>query len=95
MSKFFYDDDGTFYVGTNYSLFVYDAEKNTVKLLLNTEQDKVMNKIIESRVVSILKDSIDGNPVLLVSPYGHYLAYFDLSEKKMGFQIGFRKKYHQ
>ncbi|MBC7829839.1 MAG: histidine kinase [Chitinophagaceae bacterium] len=82
VSKFFYDKDGTFYLGTNYSIFVYDAIRNKVDLLLNTEKDSVMNKIIASRVVSIVKDSIDGRPVLLVSPYGHYLAYYDLTEKK-------------
>jgi len=82
VSKFFYDAEGTMYVGTNYSLFVYDSENNRVKLLLNTEKDNVMNKIIASRVVSVVKDSIGGNPVLLVSPYGHYLAYYDLTEKK-------------
>ena len=71
-----------FILGTNYSLFVYDPSKNKVNLLLNTEKDSVMNKIIASRVVSIVKDSIDGKPVLLVSPYGHFLAYYDLVEKK-------------
>lgn len=92
VSKFFYDG-GTLYLGTNYSLFVYDTAKNTVRLLLNTEQDKVMNKIIESRVVSVVKDSIDRNPVLLVSPYGHFLTYYDLT-KKMGIPVGFYQEYH-
>jgi ligand-binding sensor domain-containing protein len=82
VSKFFYDKKGIFYLGTNYSLFVYDAEKNSVNLLLNTEKDSVMNKIIASRVVSVVEDSIDGKPVLLVSPYGHFLAYYDLADKK-------------
>ena len=82
VSKFFHDDSGVFYLGTNYSLFAYDPSKNSVSLLVNTEKDSVMNKIIASRVVSIVKDSIDGKPVLLVSPYGHFLAYYDLVEKK-------------
>jgi hypothetical protein len=29
-------------------------------------------------VVSITEDTIDGNPAIIVSPYGHYLAYYDL-----------------
>ena len=82
VSKFFYDKNEGFYLGTNYSLFVYDPLHNTVNLLLNTEKDTVMNKIIASRVVSIVKDTIDGKPVLLVSPYGHFLAYYDLVDKK-------------
>jgi Two component regulator propeller len=57
---------------------VYDTAARTLSLLPNTEEDKVMNQIIDSRVVSIIKDSIEGRPVLLVSPYGHYLAYYDL-----------------
>jgi ligand-binding sensor domain-containing protein len=82
VSKFFYDSDGTFYVGTNYSLFTYDIATNKVQLLLNTEKDSVMNKIIASRVVSVVKDTINNKPVVLVSPYGHFLAYYDLVEKK-------------
>jgi ligand-binding sensor domain-containing protein/signal transduction histidine kinase len=81
VTKFFRDREGRFYIGTNYSLFLYDKERNTVSLLPNTEKDKVMNKIIESRVVSIVEDVIENHPVLLVSPYGHYLAYYDLEEK--------------
>lgn len=82
VTKFSRDRHGTFYIGTNYSLFVYDREKGKVWLLPNTEKDKVMNKIIESRVVSIVEDVIDSKPVLLVSPYGHYLAYYDFEQQK-------------
>ena len=81
ISKFFVDN-GTFYLGTDYSLFTYNPLKNSVQLLLNTEKDNVMNKIIESRVVSIVRDTIYNRPVLLVSPYGHFLAYYDLELKK-------------
>jgi ligand-binding sensor domain-containing protein/anti-sigma regulatory factor (Ser/Thr protein kinase) len=81
VTKFFRDKEGQFYIGTNYSLFLYNKETNSVSLLPNTEKDKVMNKIIESRVVSVVEDVIDGHPVILVSPYGHYLAYYDLQEK--------------
>lgn len=82
VTKFFKDEDGTFYLGTQYSLFVYDAAKNIVSMLPNTEKDSVMKKIISSRVVSIMRDTIEQHPVLLVSPYGHYIAYYDLIEKK-------------
>ena len=40
-----------------------------------------MRKIIDSRVVSITEDMIEGNPVLLVSPYGHFIAYYDLKNQ--------------
>lgn len=82
VSKFFKDTDGTFYIGTQYSLFVYNAEKNTVAMLPNTEKDSVMSKIISSRVVSVVRDTIEQHPVLLVAPYGHYITYYDLVDKK-------------
>lgn len=82
VTAFFKDGDGSFYLGTDYSLFKYDAERNHLELLPNTEKDGVMNRIIDSRVVSIIKDSIGGNPVLLTAPYGHYLTYYDLVRKK-------------
>jgi len=82
VTKFFKDSDGTFYLGTNYSLFVYDAVTNAISLLPNTEKDLVMNGIIDSRVVSVIRDTIEGHPVLLVSPYGHYITYYDLIDKQ-------------
>jgi signal transduction histidine kinase/ligand-binding sensor domain-containing protein len=82
VTKFFLDRHGVFYIGTNYSLFIYDKNNGSIRLLPNTEKDKVMNKIIESRVVSIVEDVIDNREVLLVSPYGHFLAYYDLEQKK-------------
>jgi ligand-binding sensor domain-containing protein/two-component sensor histidine kinase len=79
----FYEDvDGTFYIGTNISLFQFDPVSFKTRLLPNTAKDKVMSRIIESRVVSILRDTIDQHPVLLVSPYGHYLAYYDLVDQR-------------
>lgn len=77
VSKFFMGSNGVFYIGTNYSLFIYNRGEHTIQLLPNTEKDQVMNKIIASRVVSITEDTIDGNPVVIVSPYGHFLAYYD------------------
>lgn len=81
ISKFFRDVDGTFYLGSNYSLFRFNEQRGTLTLLPNTEKDPVMNRIIKSRVVSVVRDTIDGHPVLLVSPYGHFLAYYDLIEQ--------------
>jgi ligand-binding sensor domain-containing protein/two-component sensor histidine kinase len=82
VTSFFKDGDGTMYLGTNYSLFIYDQVSNKLSLLPNTDKDGVMNQIIESRVVSITKDHIEGRPVLLVLPYGHFMAYYDLQSKK-------------
>lgn len=78
----FFKDGKDLYIGTNYSLFLYDKATNSLRTLPGTEKDKVMNKIIESRVVSIIKDSIEGRPVLLVSPYGHFITYYDLELKR-------------
>jgi Signal transduction histidine kinase len=82
ISKFFRDVDGTLYLGSNYSLFRFNRQTAQVSLLPHTEKDSVMNRIIKSRVVSIVRDTIDGHPVLLVSPYGHFLAYYDLVEQR-------------
>lgn len=82
ITKFYRDVDETMYFGTNYTLFRYDEASGTLQTLPNTDKDTVMRKIIESRVVSILRDTIEGHPVLLVSPYGHFLTYYDLVEKK-------------
>ena len=53
VTKFFSDLKGNFYIGTNHSLFIYDKKTNRISLLPGTEQDPVMKKIIDSRVVSI------------------------------------------
>jgi len=88
----FFKDGNTFYIGTDYSLFIYNVSNNTLSLLPHTEEDKVMNQLIESRVVSVIKDSIDGRPVLLVSPYGHYFAYYDLSKQRWVSRLDSTKK---
>ena len=77
VTKFFKDSKGVFYIGTDYSLFIYNLSAHTVQLLPNTQKDQVMNKIIASRVVAIAEDSVENHPVLLVSPYGHFLTYHD------------------
>jgi len=82
VSKFFLDIDQQLYIGTDYTLFKYNQKNNQVSTLDNTESDPVMKKLIGSRIVSIIRDTLDNHPVLMVSPYGHYLTYYDLVEKK-------------
>lgn len=82
VTKFFSDVDGSFYTGTDYTLFRYDKDQNKITALPNTDSDPVMKKLVESRIVSIIRDTIGDHPVLIVSPYGHYLAYYDLMEKR-------------
>lgn len=79
-TKFFFDEKDEFYIGTNLSLFKYTNGKLT--MLPNTEKDLVMRRIIESRVVSMVKDSLEGHEILLVSPYGHFLVYYDFTAQK-------------
>lgn len=82
VTKFFRDAKGVLYIGTNVSLFRFNKQNFTVEPLPNTEKDIVMKRIIESRVVSMAPDTIEGHPVLLVSPYGHYLTYYDFTAQK-------------
>ena len=82
VTKFYGDKAGRFFIGTDYSLFKYDPQTSVLSLLPNTEKDVVMNKIISSRVVSMLEDTLEGKPVLLVSPYGHFLTFYDWQEQK-------------
>lgn len=82
ITKIFKDEDETIYFGTDYTLFTYDEAKKNIAPLANSEKDTVMRKIIESRIVSILRDTIEDHPVLLVSPYGHFLSYYDLTDKR-------------
>ena len=82
VTKFFKSSDGRLFLGTNLSLFVFDEKKHTISRLPKTHNDVVMNKIIESRVVSIEESTIHQHPVLLVSPYGHFFAYYDFADNK-------------
>lgn len=82
VTKFHRGTDGRLYLGTNYSLFVYDENTGSISLLPNTEKDGVMSRLIESRIVDVVNDSLNGHPVLIVSPYGHFLAYYDLQEQR-------------
>ena len=82
VTRFFRSTSGQLYLGTNVSLFLLNEKTNALSRLPNTDQDVVMNRIIESRVVSIEESKINDHPVLLVSPYGHYFAYYDFVWKK-------------
>lgn len=77
VSKIFMDNDGTLYLGTNFSLFICDPENFSLSLLPNTEKDPVIYDIIDSRIVCITKEVIAGHPVLIAVPYGHFIAYYD------------------
>lgn len=79
---FYRDTDGSFYLGTDYSFFRYDPVAHRVSPLPNTDKDSVMVRIIDSRIVSVLRDEIGGKPVLITAPYGHFLAYYDLQDKR-------------
>ena len=79
VTKFFRTTSGKLFVGTNVSMFEFNEKTNTISALPNTDKDVVMNHLIESRIVSIEETTINHHPVLLVSPYGHYFAYYDLT----------------
>lgn len=82
VTQFFRDVDGAFYIGTDYSFFKLNEETFQVSLLPNTDKDRVMSKIIDSRIVSVVRDTIGNHPVLLVAPYGHFIAYYDLVDSQ-------------
>jgi signal transduction histidine kinase/ligand-binding sensor domain-containing protein len=82
ITRFFKDDDATFYFGTDYTLLKYNEQTGGVSALPNTEKDPVMSKLIESRIVSITKDTLDGHPVLWTAPYGHFFSYYDFTEQR-------------
>lgn len=82
VTKLYKDNDGTFYIGTNYTLLRFDPVSKKVFPLPNTEQDTVMARLIESRVVSVARDTIDRHPVLVTAPYGHFISYYDLADQR-------------
>ncbi|RYY10827.1 MAG: histidine kinase, partial [Chitinophagaceae bacterium] len=82
VSKFYRSGQGDLFIGTNYSLFVMDPYDFSLRLLMNTDKDSVINQIIKSHIVSVAEDSYNGEPVLITSPYGHYLAYYFWSRNK-------------
>jgi ligand-binding sensor domain-containing protein/two-component sensor histidine kinase len=83
-TKFFADAGGTFYLGTDYSLFVYDRQKNSLSLLPNTEKDPVMKRLVHSRVVAITREGVGIHAVLAVASYGNPICYYAFAEKKWG-----------
>lgn len=83
VTRFFKDQNtGTIYIGTDYTLFILNTTNFTVQVLPNTDKDIVMKKLIQSRIVSIIKDTIKNHPVLVVLPYGHFIAIYDFTLKK-------------
>jgi ligand-binding sensor domain-containing protein/two-component sensor histidine kinase len=82
VSKFYKSIAGDLFVGTNYSLFILDPDNFTPGLLKNTDKDSVINQIIKSHIVSMAEDSYNNEPVLIASPYGHFLAYYFWSRNK-------------
>jgi signal transduction histidine kinase/ligand-binding sensor domain-containing protein len=82
VTKFFRSSNGKLFIGTNVSLFELNEHTGAIAPLPNTEKDMVMNHIIESSIVSIEEASIIHHPAILVSPYGHFFAYYDLAMRK-------------
>ena len=82
ITKIFRDVDSQLYLGTNYTLFRFNLATGQIQPLPNTDRDTVMSKLIESRIVSIVRDTIEGRPVLVTSPYGHFITYYDLEEQR-------------
>lgn len=81
VTKFYRAKNDMLYVGTNVSLFTFDPATYAIKQLPNTAKDVVMNRIIESRVTSVIEHDIDGHPTLVVAPYGHFFAYYDFADQ--------------
>ncbi|HTI92421.1 MAG TPA: two-component regulator propeller domain-containing protein [Puia sp.] len=80
--KLYIDRDSSFYLGTDHSLFKYDAKANRIASLPDPTADPRIRRLIDSKIVSIVKDTINKHPVILVSPSGHNFTYYDLVEKK-------------
>lgn len=82
VTKIYRANNASLYLGTDYSVFTFDAIKNSVSPLPDAANDVVMKRIIASRIQSITDFSINGKPVLLTSPYGHFLTYYDYEGQK-------------
>lgn len=79
VTKFFRDNDGTFYLGTDYSLFVYDRRNNRLYPLPDAEEG---GGIGYARIFGIKRDTVEGRPVLAVASKGRPVFYYDLLSKK-------------
>jgi ligand-binding sensor domain-containing protein/two-component sensor histidine kinase len=82
ITKFYRAASGDLFIGTSYSLFLLDEKDFSVKMLPNTDKDSVMNQIIKSYIITIAEDTVNTEPVLIASPYGHFLAYYYFDKKK-------------
>jgi len=82
VTKFYRASSGELFIGTNYSLFVLDEKDFSIKMLPNTDKDSVITQIIKSHIISIVEDSVNNQPVLIASPYGHFLGYYFWAQKK-------------
>ncbi|HTL10276.1 MAG TPA: two-component regulator propeller domain-containing protein, partial [Chitinophagaceae bacterium] len=82
VTRFYQDARGRLFIGTNFSLFQLDTAHMSVRPLANTAADGVMNHIIQSSIISIAEDTLEGRPVLITSPYGHYLTYYDWARQQ-------------
>ncbi len=81
-TKFYRSCKGELFLGTNYSLFRLNEQNFELTQLPNTDKDSVVNQIIRSQIVSICEDTLFDEPALVVSPYGHFLAYYIWSKQK-------------
>jgi ligand-binding sensor domain-containing protein/two-component sensor histidine kinase len=82
ITKIYRAKNGQLLLGTNYSLFILDSSDFTIRPFPNIDQDTVMKKLIKSRIVSITEDSLENEPALIVSPYGHFITYYLWQSRK-------------
>ena len=81
VTKFFRDVDGTFYLGTDCMLFVYDRRNSRLSPLPGTNAVWA-GQPGYTRIFGIKRDTVRGRPVLAVASKGHPVFYYDLTEKK-------------
>jgi ligand-binding sensor domain-containing protein/two-component sensor histidine kinase len=92
VSRFFKSSKGDYYIGTDYSLFMFNPENFSIQLLPNTEKDGVMKQIYKSNIVSIVEHQVEDKPSIFVAPYGHFIAYYDLNEQRWVSRLDSTKK---
>ncbi|MBS1660176.1 MAG: histidine kinase [Bacteroidetes bacterium] len=81
VTKFFRDNDGTFYLGTDYSIFIYDRRHNQLSPL--PERDPGSGSGIGyARIFGIKRDTVGGKPVMAVASRGRPIFYYDWETKK-------------
>lgn len=77
VTKFFRDADGTFYLGTDYMLFIYDKGTNQLTPLPGTEMTPTGRRGY-TRIFNIRRDTMDGRPLLSIASKGQPIFYYDL-----------------